>query len=81
MQLFRLILAAANGLLFAFGLWWTIEVGVLRIRRWRMHLVKLLRLQELGEGTEADQAERERLINLLRKRISDYRNDPQTLLR
>ncbi|MFH0883547.1 MAG: hypothetical protein V2A56_11220 [bacterium] len=81
LQIFRLTLAAVNGLLFAFGVWWTVEISVLRIRRWRIHLSRLIRMQELEEGTAEEQAQREREIVELRRRITHYRNDPRNALR
>lgn len=80
-QIMRLALAAVNGLLFAIGLWWALEIGVLRLRRLRMYLAHLLRKQELAEGTEAEQARREREIDEVRRHIDDYRNDPRNPLR
>jgi hypothetical protein len=80
LQIFRLVLAAVNGLLFAFGVWWTVEISVLKIRRWRIHLSRLIRKQDLAEGTPEEQAQREREIGELRHMIANYRNEPRNVL-
>lgn len=78
-KILRLGLAAANGLLFAFGVWWAVEITILRVRRWRLQLSRLLRLQELSSEDGETDAQREHEITELRQRIKQHRTDPRTM--
>jgi hypothetical protein len=77
-QLFRLILAAINGFMFALGSLWLMEVTLLAPRRWRKRLAKLLRDQT--EGDHEDEEDREQEIARLRELLNDHFRSPRTLL-
>ncbi len=87
LRILRLVLAAVNGIIFAFGVMWLLETLNWRPERWRRRLSRLIAQAEqdeiAGEEDEkrAEEGRAKRVeIEELRRRLLDHRRNPKTLL-
>ncbi len=87
LQIFRLVIAGVNGLLFFAGIYYLLEILINRPKRWKKRLAWLL-LQADKEEFEHDDMVGEELfssdhrieIEILRNKLNSHLKEPQTLL-
>lgn len=81
-QIFRLLVAAVNGALFAFGIGLLFELLFLRPRRWQEQLKTLILEAEKEEreqtGKTIVESDKRQSISELQKRLSTWKRDPKT---
>jgi hypothetical protein len=89
LALFRLVIAALNGALFAFGLALLLELVWLRPRRWRRELTELLPGAEREEidaweperdGDDAPVSGKRERIQQLKELLANHFKEPKTRL-
>jgi len=79
-EILRLVLAGLNGLIFALGIWYVLDLLVLRVRRWKQIIIRLeLLLDRQPDHPSADNIQRQ--IDNFRERVLAHQRDPRTPLR
>ncbi len=90
-QIFRLVMAGVNGLLFAIGLYIVIYQVRLKPRRWRRELTRLILevereereledTEEEDEETERELGEKREHIDRIRKALNGYFKDTRSII-
>ena len=80
-DLFRLVIAAVNGVLFAFGIVLLLEMRVRRPRRWKKELRTLIaRAEQLDLAGDEEANTVRAQIDELKDRLNRHYNNPRSLL-